>query len=145
MKILRTDRGREFIDEEFMSFCKKHGIKTELTVRRTPQQNGVAKRKNRTIVEMARSMLQSKNLPKYFWVEAINTTVYILNRSSTKAVPNQTPYEAWFKRKPKVEHFRIFGCIAYAHILKENREKLDEKGEKCIFIGYSNESKGYRR
>jgi len=66
MKILRTDRGGEFIDEEFMSFCKKHGIKRELTVRRTPQQNGVAERKNRTIVEMARSMLQSKNLPKYF-------------------------------------------------------------------------------
>jgi len=71
--------------------------------------------------------------------------VYILNQSPTKAVSNQTPYEAWFKRKPKVEHFRIFSCIAYAHIPKENREKLDEKGEKCIFIGYSNESKGYRR
>ena len=66
MKILRTDRGGEFIDEEFMSFCQKHDIKRELTVRRTPQQNGVVERKNRTIVEMARSMLQNKNLPKYF-------------------------------------------------------------------------------
>jgi len=126
------------------NFCEKHGIKRELTVRRTPQQNGVAERKNRTIVEMARSMLQNKSLPKQFWAEAVNTAVYILNRSPTKAILNTTPYEAWFNRKPNVDHFRVFGCIAYSHIPKENREKLDGKGEKCIFIGYSNESKGYR-
>jgi len=113
-------------------------------VRRTPQQNGVAERKNRTIVEMASSILQSKDLPKQYWAEAVNTAVYILNRSPTKAVLNKTPYEAWFKRKPKVDHFKVFGCIAYSHIPKENREKLDGKGEKCIFIGYSDESKGYR-
>ena len=93
---------------------------------------------------MARSMMQGKHLPKGYWAEAVHTTVYILNRSPTKAVKDLTPYEAWHKRKPRVEHLKVFGCVAYAHIPKENREKLDEKGEKCIFIGYSHETKGYR-
>ena len=84
---------------------------------------------------MARNMMQGKNLPK---------AVYILNRSPTKAVKDLTPYEAWHKRKPRVKHLKVFGCIAYAHIPKENREKIDEKREKCIFIRYSHETKGYR-
>jgi len=92
---------------------------------------------------MARSMLQNKSLPKQFWAEVVNTVVYILNQSPMKAVLNKTPYEAWFNRKPNVDHFRVFGCIAYSQIPKENREKLDGKGEKWILIGYSNESKGY--
>ena len=99
LKILRTDRGGEFNGHIFINFCNDHGIKKELTVRHTPQQNGVAERKNKTIVEMARSMLQHKNLPKNLWAEAISTTVYILNRSPTKAVLNMTPYEAWFNTK----------------------------------------------
>ena len=93
---------------------------------------------------MARSMMQGKHLPKGYWAEAVHTAVYILNRSPTKTVRDLTPYEAWHKRKPRVEHLKVFGCVAYAHIPKENREKLDEKGEKCIFIGYSHETKGYR-
>ena len=144
IKVLRTDRGGEFTSNEFNKFCKEQGIKKELTVRHTPQQNGVAERRNRTIAEMARSMMQGKNLPKYFWAEAVHTAIYILNRSPTKALRSMTPYEAWHKRKPRVEHLKVFGCIAYAHIPKENRDKLDGKGEKCIFIGYSDESKGYR-
>ena len=143
LKILRTDRGGEFNGHIFINFCNDHGIKKELTVRHTPQQNGVAERKNRTIVEMARSMLQHKNLPKNLCAEAVSTAVYILNCSPTKAVLNMTPYEAWFNRKPTVNHFKVFGCVAYSHIPKENREKLDEKGEKCIFVGYSDQSKGY--
>ena len=120
LKILRTDRGGEFMSHEFQDFCKKHGIKRELTVRLTPQQNEVAERKNQTITEMARSMLQGKNLPKNFWAEAVNTAVYILNRSPTKAMLNKTPYEAWCDRKPLVEHFKIFGCVAYSHIQKKS-------------------------
>ena len=79
---------------------------------------------------MARSMLQHKNLPKNLWAEAVSTTLYILNRSPTKVVLNMTPYEAWFNRKPTVDHFKVFGCVAYSHIPKENREKLNEKREK---------------
>lgn len=144
MKTLRTDRGGEFTSNDFLNYCKDRGIRRELTTRYTPQQNGVAERRNRSIVEMARSMLKGKCLPNNFWAEAVSTTVYILNRSPTKAIMNKTPYELWFKRKPKVGYFKVFGCIAYAHIPSQRREKFDEKGEKYIFIGYSEESKAYR-
>ena len=144
IKGLRTDRGGEFISKPFWSYCKEKGIKRQLTVRQSPQQNGIAERKNRSIVEVARSMLKAKGLPNKYWAEAVNTAIYLLNRSPTKAVQHMTPYEAWFQRKPKIDHLKIFGCPAYYHVLPQNREKFDEKGEKCIFIGYSDHSKGYR-
>ncbi|KAG6470938.1 hypothetical protein ZIOFF_072026 [Zingiber officinale] len=144
IKALRTDCGGEFIYKPFLKYCKENGILQQFTVRHTPQQNGVAERKNRTIEEMARSMLKGKGLPNKFWAEAVNTTVYILNRSPTKAVQNRTPFEAWYDRKPVVNQLKVFGCVAYARMLPQNREKFDEKGEKFIFIGYSDESKGYR-
>ncbi|XAR65337.1 RNA-directed DNA polymerase [Bertholletia excelsa] len=125
----------------FMEYCKENGIQRQLTIRRSPQQNGVAERKNRTITEMARSMMIGKGLPKRFWAEAVHTAIYILNRCPTKAVRNRTPYEAWHKRKPVVAHLNIFGSIAYSHVSVENRDKFDERGEKLIFIGYSDESK----
>ena len=143
MKTLKTDRGGKFIYGPFQKYCKGQGIQRQLTVRHTPQQNGVAKRKNRTIVEMARSMLKWKGLSNNFWAEAVNTAVYILNRSPTKAILNKTPYQAWHGQKPQVHLPKVFGCVAYAHIPKQEREKFDEKGEKNIFVGYNNESKGY--
>ena len=93
---------------------------------------------------MARSMLKAKGLPNNFWAEAINIAVYILNRSPTKVVLNKTPYEAWNGRKPDVNSFRVFGCIAYSFIPSQHREKFDGKGQKYIFIGYSDESKANR-
>ncbi len=89
-------------------------------------------------------MSKDKGIPNSFWAEVVNTAVYILNRSPTKAILNRTPYEAWHHRKPQVQQFRIFGCIAYAHIDDQQREKFDHKGEKYIFTRYSDESKGYR-
>lgn len=130
IKTLRTDRGGEFIYNAFMTHCRENGIQRQLTVKYTPQQNGVAERKNRTIVEMARSMLEQKGLPKKFWAEVVNTAVYILNRSPTKAVLNKTPIEAWSERKPQVNHFRIFGCISYALNHSPSKDKFDKKGEK---------------
>ena len=144
IKMLRTDRGGEYLSNRFRDYCKEKGIRRQLTIRYSPQQNGVAERKNRTIVEMARSMLKGKGLSNDFWAEAVNTAVYILNISPTKAVFNKTPYEAWYKKKPDVQGLRVFGCIAYSLIPAQRREKFDEKGEKLIFLGYSEESKGYR-
>ncbi|KAL8112746.1 hypothetical protein AgCh_020161 [Apium graveolens] len=137
---LRTDRGGEFMYEEFNAFCDEHGIRRELTTPYTPEQNGVAERKNRTVVEMARSMLKGKALSDNFWGEAIATSVYLLNISPTRDVWNKTPFEAWKGRKPGVSHLKVFGYVAYA--LVNNRYKLDEKSETCIFIGYC--SKAYR-
>lgn len=87
-------------------------------------------------------MLKGKRLPNSLWAEAVNTTrIYILHRSPTKAVRNKTPFEAWSNRKP--DNFRLFGCVAYSLVPSQNREKFDERGEKFVFIGYSNASKGY--
>eukprot|EP00253_Pinus_taeda_P029009 PITA_29009 len=144
IKILKTDRGGEYISKEFLRFCRENGIHKQFTARYTPQQNGVAERKNRTIMDMARSMLKAKNFPNDYWAEAVNCAAYILNRCPTKAVMNRVPEEAWSGRKQGVTHMRVFGCVAYAHIPDQLRRKLDSKGEKCLFIGYSEESKAYR-
>nr|GFC29516.1 retrovirus-related Pol polyprotein from transposon TNT 1-94 [Tanacetum cinerariifolium] len=94
LKTLSTDRGGEFTSKDFDAFCDAHGIKRQLTAPYTPEQNGVAERKNRTVIEMARSMLKMKGMPDSFWAEAVAVAVQILNISPTKAVWNRTPYEA---------------------------------------------------
>jgi hypothetical protein len=86
-------------------------------------------------------MLKTKSLGNEFWVEAVHTIVYTLNRCPTRVVLDLTPEEAWSGYKPSVAHMRIFGCIAYAHVPKEKRRKLDDKSIKCIFIGYSTRNK----
>lgn len=93
---------------------------------------------------MTRSMIKEKGLPKSFWAEAVACAVYLLNRSPTKSVKNVTPQDAWSGHKPSIKHLKVFGCIAYAQIPKEKRKKLDDRGEKCIFIGYSENSKAYK-
>ena len=121
-----------------------YGIRKFLTVAGSPQQNGVVERKNRTILNMARSMLKSKNMPEDFWAEAVACAVYVSNRSPTKSLKDVTPQEAWSRQKPSVSHLRVFGSIAYAHVPKQERSKLDDRSEKFIFIGYDENSKGYR-
>ena len=144
IKALRSDRGGEFTSNKFEQFCEANGIRHFLTVPMTPQQNGVVERKNRTILNMARSMLKSKKMPKEFWAEAVSCAVYLSNLSPTISVPGKTPQEAWTSRKPNVSHLRVFGSIAYAHVPDEKRSKLDEKSEKYVFIGYDLRSKGYK-
>ncbi|KAL4272302.1 hypothetical protein GQ457_13G009650 [Hibiscus cannabinus] len=144
IKALRTDRGGEFVSQEFNNLCDEHGLRRELTAPYTPEQNGVAERKNRTVVEMARSMLRAKGLPNQLWAEAVATAVYLLNLSPTKAVLNQTSYEACYGKRPWVSHLKVFGCVAYTLIDSHKRIKLDEKSTKCIFVGYCSQSKAYR-
>ena len=102
VKCLRTDNGGEFTSDEFKGYLKDNGIKHDLTIPKSPQQNGVAERMNRTLVEMVRCMLADAQVPKTFWVEALSTACYIRNRSPTEAVPGQTPYEALYGDKPTV-------------------------------------------
>ena len=96
-------------------------------------------------MNVVRSLLTRSGVPKTFWSEAVNWSIHILNRSPTLAVQNMTPEEAWSGQRPVVDHFRIFGCVAYAHIPNQRRTKLDDKGEKCIFLGVSNQSKAYKQ
>jgi transposase InsO family protein len=116
IKCLRTDRRGKFTLLEFNEFCIEHRIKRQLTATYTPQQNGVAERKNQTVMNMVRCMLLERKIPKTFWLEAVNWTVYILNRSPTLVVKNQTPEEAWSGSRPSVEYFRVFGCVVHVHV-----------------------------
>ena len=104
----------------------------------------MSERLNRTLVESARSMFLDAKLPKHYWVEAVSTAAYLKNRCPTKAVHGKTPYEAWQGEKPRVDHLRVFGCDAYAHIPKDERRKLDTKARKCVLLGYGEQTKGYR-
>ncbi|KAJ0590261.1 putative RNA-directed DNA polymerase [Helianthus annuus] len=144
IKTLRTDRGGEYCSKSFQEYLRLNGIRHQLTNSYTPQQNGVAERKNRTLMELSRSMMNLKQLPNCYWAEAVACTTYILNRTITKTRPNITPFEAWNGQKPNVEHLRVFGCLAYALVPKQHRDKLSNKTIKTIFVGYSEASKGYK-
>ena len=99
---------------------------------------------NRTLVEAVRSLLADATLLHRFWAEALSTAVYLRNRSPTTAVEGNTPFEAWTGQKPNVGHLRVFGCAAYAHVAKDERQKLDAKSRKCVLLGYGTDRKGYR-
>ncbi|KAM2916321.1 hypothetical protein FF1_045250 [Malus domestica] len=116
IKRLRSDRGGEYTSHEFNAFCEDVGLEKQLIVAYSPQQNGIAERKNRTIVEMSKSMMHEKNMPYKFWGEAVNTSVYLLNRCPTKALENKTPFEVFSGRKPSVKHLRVFGLVCYTLI-----------------------------
>ena len=139
IKALCSDRGGEYLSNEFKAYCDDHGIQRQLTAPYTPEQNGVLERKNRTITQMACSLLKGKQLPNQYWAEAVATTIYLVNLSSSKAVLDQTPYEAWKGVKPSIAHLKVFGCIAYALTNSSHLKKLDEKSKKCIFVGYCTE------
>jgi transposase InsO family protein len=109
---LRIDNGGEYVNNNFTSYCIAQGIQMKHIVPYTPQQNGVAERKNCTLKEMVNCMIQSKGLILKYWAEAINCVNYIFNRTPTKALKNITPEEAWTKIKPDVSHFHVFGSIA---------------------------------
>jgi hypothetical protein len=119
-----------------------NGIKRQLTTAYTPQQNGVSERKNRTLLNMVRSMLSGRNVPKSFWPEALKWATYVLNRSPTLSVKDMTPEEAWTGRKPTVHHFRVFGCLAYVHIHDAHRKKLDDKSIPCFLLALVKNQRG---
>ncbi|KAL5816417.1 hypothetical protein ACOSQ3_024795 [Xanthoceras sorbifolium] len=144
IKTLRSDQGGEYTAGVFQEFLKQQGIRHQFTPAYTPQLNGVAERKNRTILNMARSMLKDKNMPKSFWAEAVLCAVYLLNRCPTKSLDTKTPHEVWSTHKPSVSHLRVFGSIAYIKVPEARRTKLEDKGEKCVLVGYGDRTMGYR-
>ena len=144
-KTFRTDRGLEYLSEALQSFLIENGIKPECTVGYAAEQNGVAERKNRSLVEAARIMLTSANLPKNYWGEAVNTANFVLNRiAAGKGETRMSPFEKLFKKKPNLLDMHEFGTEAYVMIPAEKRRKLSEKAEKMIFVGYDDMAKGYR-
>jgi len=144
IKILRVDNGKEYMNNNMMQYLSKHGIQMETTAPYTPEQNGRSERDNRITVESTRSMLHAKQLPTRLWAEAMNTAVYILNRTPTSRTKGSTPYEIWMGKKPSLVHTRIFGSEVFVHVPKEQRSKWDKKSKKMIFVGYQQDSSNYR-
>jgi transposase InsO family protein len=144
IKCLRSDGREEYFSNEFSEYLKEHGIQRKYSCSYSPQQNGVAERKNRHIVEITCAMLNEKNLPNYFWAEAVTTAVCIMNRTPIEVIHGMTPKEKFTCKKPNVSHLKVFGCIAYVHVPDEKRSKLDSKAKKCIFIRYSLEQQKYK-
>jgi hypothetical protein len=144
IKILRLDNGGEYTSKVFVNFCKDAGIKRELTTPYNPQQNGVAERKNRTIMEAVKTMIHDQDLPMCLRAEAAMAAVYVQNRLSNIALGLKTPEEMFTGKKPKVNHLKIFGCPVFIHIPKEKRNKLEPSGKKGIFVGYCEVSKAFR-
>ena len=143
VKVFRSDRGTEYLSNRVQSYLKKEGIKFQCTVAYSPQQNGIAERKNRTLVEACRAMLSQSGLPKCFWSEAILNANFTLNRMLSKGM-NKTPFEKFFDKDQKSFEFHEFGCSVYAMIPQQKRQKLDDKANKCAFMGYDSSSKGFR-
>ena len=144
IKCIRTDNGGEYINKKFASLCRHAGIIHQTTVPYSPQQNGLAERMNRTLMERAKSMMAYKNVDKKWWAEAVNTAVYVTNRVLCSSWQNKTPIEVCFGKRPDLSNLIVFGSTGFAHIDKSQRKKLDNKSFSCIFVRYSSTTKGYR-
>nr|GEY38089.1 putative ribonuclease H-like domain-containing protein [Tanacetum cinerariifolium] len=144
VKIIRCDNRGEFRNKEMNDFCSRKGIKREFSNARTPQQNGVAKRRNRTLIEAAKTMLADAKLPVTFWAEAVNTACYVQNRVLVNKSQNKTPYELFNGRTPAIGFLKPFGCHVMILNTLDNLGKFDVKGDEGYFIWYSMSSKAFR-
>ncbi|KAG7556884.1 Ribonuclease H-like superfamily [Arabidopsis suecica] len=143
IKIFRSDNGGEYTSHAFKQHLAKHGIIHQTSCPYTPQQNGVAERKNRHLMEVARSMMFHTNVPKRFWSDAVVLACYLINRIPTKILQDSSPFEVLNKNKPSINHLRVFGCVCFV-LIGEQRNKLEPKSVKGMFIGYSITQKGYK-
>ncbi|GJZ77352.1 retrovirus-related pol polyprotein from transposon TNT 1-94 [Tanacetum coccineum] len=135
---VRTDKGTEFLNKTLHAYFKEECIEHQTSIPRTPKQNGVVERWNRTLVEAARTMLSASQLPLFFWAEAIATACYTQNRYLIIPRHEKIPYHIINDRKPSIKHLHIFGCTCYITRDGENLDKMKEKGDPCILVGYSN-------
>ncbi|GJZ18736.1 putative ribonuclease H-like domain-containing protein [Tanacetum coccineum] len=137
VKMIRCDNGTEFKNREMNQFCKINGILRQFSVARTPQQNGVAERRNRTLIEAARTMLAGSKLPTTFWAEAVNTACYVQNRVLVVKPHNKTPYELFHGRTPTLSFMRPFGCPVTILNTIDHLGKFNGKADEGFFVGYS--------
>jgi len=140
IKALRSDRGGEYLSHEFSNHLKSCGIVPQLTPPGTPQRNGVSERRNRTLLDMVRSMMSQCDLPLSFWGYALETAAFTLNRVPSKSVV-KTPHEMWTGKSPSLSFLKIWGCEVYVKRLQS--DKLTPKSDKCFFVGYPKETLGY--
>ncbi|KAJ9539156.1 hypothetical protein OSB04_031889 [Centaurea solstitialis] len=144
VQTVRSDNGTEFKNQVLKGFYNSLGITQTFSAARTPERNGVVERRNRTLVEAARSMLAQSQLPQYLWAEAVNTACYTQNRSIIHRRFGKTPYQLLFGRIPNIDYFKVFGCPCFVLNETENRGKFGPKSDEMIFVGYSDCSVAYR-
>ncbi|GJZ62033.1 putative ribonuclease H-like domain-containing protein [Tanacetum coccineum] len=144
VKTIRCDNGTEFKNKDVIEFCGSKGIKREYSNARTPQQNGVAERKNRTLIEAARTMLADSFLPNTFWAEAVSTACYVLNRVLVTKPHNKTPYELLTGKIPIISYIRPFGCHVTILNTIDHLGKFAGKSDEGFLVGYSLQSKAFR-
>jgi hypothetical protein len=136
LKVIHSDNGTEFRNISFNQFCLEHGVDQQFFTPCVPQQNGVVERKNRALVEMARTMLDEHRTPRCFWADAINTACYISNRTFLRSILYLAPFELRFGRKTYVSHFRPFSCKCF--VLKHrNLDKFESQSSNGILLGYT--------
>ncbi|GJY37656.1 retrovirus-related pol polyprotein from transposon TNT 1-94 [Tanacetum coccineum] len=141
---VRTDNGTEFVNQTPHEWYENVGITHQTSVARTPQRNGVVERRNRTVVEAARTMLIFSKAPLFLWAEAINTACYTQNRSLIRLRYNKTPYELMQDKKPDLSFFHVFGSLCYPTNDHEDLGKFDAKAHIGIFVGYAPPKKAFR-
>src|SRR5947209_17401543 len=142
LKILRSDRGGKYLNADMHNYLAENGIHHETTTADTPQQNGVAERFNRTLIESVRALIHASAIPKNLWAEISSTAAYIWNRTPTNANKGLTPFERWFGTKPDISHLRIIWSDAYAHVQKSQRySKLAPQARKLKLILDINKTK----
>lgn len=143
IKAIRTDNGGEYCSAEFDRFCRDNGIQHQLTTAYTPQQNGVAERMNRTLIEKAKCLLFDAELPTTYWAEATNMAAHLINRTICSS-HGKTPNEKFYNQRVDISDLKIFGSPVMVHVNKQKRKKWDKKSIKMIFVGYDRDIKGYR-
>ena len=145
IRILRSDNVLEYLSAPFSSFLSSHDIIHQSSCAYTPQQNGVAERKNRHLVETARTLLLHHSIPQRFWGDALLTACYLINRMPSSVLNDQTPHSLFYPDQPPYQlPPQVFGCTCFVHILTPGQDKLSAKAIKCIFLGYSRLQRGYR-
>ncbi len=142
IKVLRTDNGGEYVSKEFDKVRNGYGIRRQLTIPETPQQNGVAERRNRTLAETTRCLLLESKLPKSFWGDAITCATHLKNRCPSRSIDGKIPYELWFGRTSNIDHLKVFGCQVF-YKGKARSWKFEAKWKPGIFLGYSPFAKAY--
>lgn len=143
VKAVRSDNGGEFTSEKFNDYCSDMGIRRQFSTPHTPQQNGVVERKNRTVIEMARTLLNGAGLTDKFWSFAVYTVVHTINRCLLRPHTDVTPYELWFGRKPTINYFKVFGSKCYIKDKSKNQSKFKSRSREGILLGYYVIGKGY--
>lgn len=144
VKRVRSDNGTEFTNSVFQKILQQEGIMHETSCVGTPQQNGRVERKHRHILNVARALRFHASLPVSFWGECVLAATYIINRTPTMANNGVTPYELLFGKPPSYNQMKIVGCLSYVRNSSKQKDKIDARAERCMFVGYPQGQKGWR-